>query len=44
MVDFSNPDARKWAEDLIINNMLEEANAVGWMADFGEYTPMDIVP
>lgn len=23
--------------------MLTEAGAVGWMADFGEYTPMDVV-
>ena len=44
MLDFTNPAARKWAEDIVINNMLEEASAVGWMADFGEYTPMDIVP
>ena len=23
--------------------MLTEAGAVGWMADFGEYSPMDVV-
>ena len=42
MVDFSNPKAKEWAKDVIKENMLTEAKAVGWMADFGEYTPMDV--
>lgn len=40
MVDFSNPEATRWAKSVIKNNMLGDARAVGWMADFGEYTPM----
>jgi alpha-glucosidase len=43
MIDFSNPDAKKWAKNIIKNNMLKEASAVGWMADFAEYTPTDVV-
>ena len=43
MVDFSNPDAKEWCKDLIKNNMLKEAKAVGWMADFAEYNPLDVV-
>jgi len=42
MVDFTNPAARTWTKDIIINNMIKEARAVGWMCDFGEYTPMDV--
>ena len=42
MIDFSNPKAKEWAKDVIKENMLSEAKAVGWMADFGEYTPMDV--
>jgi len=39
MVDFSNPDAYQWCKETIINNMIKEAKSVGWMHDFGEYTP-----
>jgi len=42
MLDFSNPDAVEFAKSIIKDNMLKEARAVGWMADFGEYTPMDV--
>lgn len=42
MVDFSNPNAAKWAKDVIKNNMIKTARSVGWMADFAEYTPMDV--
>lgn len=41
MIDFTSDKSRKWAKDLIKNNMLKEGRAVGWMADFAEYTPMD---
>lgn len=40
MVDFTNPAGKRWARDLIINNMIKEAGAIGWMADFAEYTPL----
>jgi len=42
MLDFSNPDARQWTKDLIKNNLLKVGKSVGWMHDFGEYTPMNV--
>jgi alpha-glucosidase len=42
MIDFTNPKAREWAKNIIKENMLKEAQAVGWMADFAEYTPMKV--
>ncbi len=42
VVDFTNPDAAEWfAEDVIAKNMLDFGLS-GWMADFGEYLPIDI--
>lgn len=41
MIDFTNPNARTWAKNIIKNNLLKEGRAVGWMADFAEYTPLD---
>jgi len=40
-VDLSNADARAWYENIIQKNIIEEAGAVGWMHDFGEYVPLD---
>jgi len=40
-VDFTNPDARTWAKNIIKQNILGEAKAYGYMCDFSEYTPMD---
>jgi len=42
MIDFTNPEAREWAKNIIKKNMIEEAGAVGWMCDFAEYTPMKV--
>lgn len=42
VVDFTNPDAAAWfAEEIIGKNMLDFGLS-GWMADFGEYLPIDI--
>lgn len=42
VVDFSNPDAAEWfAERVIAQNMLDYGLS-GWMADFGEYLPIDV--
>ena len=42
VVDFTNPAAMEWfAEEVIGRNMLD-AGLSGWMADFGEYLPIDI--
>ena len=37
MVDFSNNEAREWAKNVIKDNMITEASAIGWMCDFGEW-------
>lgn len=42
MLDFSSSDARTWTKELIKENMLKVGRSVGWMHDFGEYTPMDV--
>lgn len=42
MVDFTNPEAYEWYKGLIINNMIG-IGLSGWMADFGEYLPVDCV-
>jgi len=42
MIDLTNPDAWEWYSSIIKNNMLG-AGLDGWMADFGEYLPLDSV-
>lgn len=42
MVDFTNPDACEWIKGVIKKNMIGIGMG-GWMADFGEYLPMDCV-
>lgn len=42
MVDFTNPDAYAWYKNLIKENMIG-IGMKGWMADFGEYLPLDCV-
>ena len=42
MVDFTNPKAYEWYKSLIKENMIGLGMG-GWMADFGEYLPMDCV-
>lgn len=42
VVDFTNPHAAEWfAEEVIGKNMLDYGLS-GWMADFGEYLPIDV--
>lgn len=40
-VDFTNPAARKWYKGILRRAI--DLGADGWMADFGEYTPLDAV-
>ncbi len=40
MIDLTNPNAYEWYKNLIKTNMLS-IGMDGWMADFGEYLPMD---
>lgn len=42
MVDFTNPDAYDWYKNLIKENMIG-SGLDGWMADFGEYMPVDAI-
>lgn len=42
VVDFTNPKAREWYKDMIKNNVIDLGMS-GWMADFGEYLPTDVV-
>lgn len=42
VVDFTNPEAFEWfAEDILGKRMLD-FGLDGWMADFGEYLPVDL--
>lgn len=42
MIDLTNPEAYAWYKDLIKKNMIGIGMS-GWMADFGEYLPVDAV-
>ena len=42
MVDLTNPDAWQWYKQIIKKNMIG-IGLDGWMADFGEYLPVDSV-
>jgi len=43
IVDLTNPKARNWMKNIIKDNLIKEVGAYGWMLDFGEYTPFDVV-
>jgi sulfoquinovosidase len=40
MLDLTNPQAVLWIKNIIKTNMVE-AGLAGWMADFGEWLPLD---
>ncbi len=40
IVDLTNPSAFKWFKEVIKKNLID-FGLKGWMADFGEYLPMD---
>lgn len=43
MIDFTNPQAVDWMKAIIKDNLIGEGRAYGWMQDFGEYSPFDLV-
>ncbi|XP_054758413.2 sulfoquinovosidase-like [Lytechinus pictus] len=43
IVDFTNPAAAQWYKDRIIKKNMLDLGVSGWMADFGEYLPIDAV-
>jgi len=43
VVDFTSPAACAWFEERVIGHELIDEGLSGWMADFGEYLPIDVV-
>ncbi len=41
-VDFTNPAAAQWYKDRIIKQSMLDLGISGWMADFGEYQPVEM--
>ena len=41
ILDVTNVEARKWYKNIIIDGIIGNASSLGWMADFGEYLPLD---
>lgn len=42
IVDLTNPDAYKWFKKILKTNLID-LGIMGWMADFGEYLPVECV-
>ena len=42
VVDFTNPDAAEWFAERVIGQNMLDFGLSGWMADFGEYLPIDV--
>jgi sulfoquinovosidase len=42
VVDFTNPDAVEWFAERVIGQNMLDYGLSGWMADFGEYLPIDV--
>nr|WP_252168881.1 alpha-glucosidase [Sphingomonas morindae] len=42
IVDFTRPEAIDWFAERVIGRELLDAGLSGWMADFGEYLPVDL--
>ena len=43
MLDLTNPDAVRYIKDVLIKKNMLDLGVSGWMADFGEYLPVDCV-
>ncbi len=42
VVDFTNPDAAAWFGNQVLGRNMLGLGLSGWMADFGEYLPVDV--
>jgi sulfoquinovosidase len=42
VVDFTNPEAAAWFAERVIGRNMLDFGLSGWMADFGEYLPIDV--
>ncbi len=42
VIDFTNPAAAAWFEETVIGQNMLDFGLSGWMADFGEYLPIDV--
>jgi len=42
VVDFTNPEAASWFTERVIGQNMIDYGLSGWMADFGEYLPIDV--
>ena len=42
VVDFTNPAASAWFAERVLGQEMLDAGLFGWMADFGEYLPVDV--
>ncbi len=42
VVDFTNPEAAEWFAEEVIGKKMLDFGLSGWMADFGEYLPIDV--
>lgn len=42
IVDFTSPDATDWFAERVIGQEMLDFGLSGWMADFGEYLPVDV--
>ena len=43
MIDLTNPEAVAYTKDVLIKRNMLDLGVSGWMADFGEYLPVDCV-
>ena len=43
MLDLTNPEAVRYIKDVLIRRNMLDLGVSGWMADFGEYLPVDCV-
>ena len=43
MIDLTNPEAVRYTKDVLIKKNMLDLGVSGWMADFGEYLPVDCV-